>query len=287
MWACACDCGGYVELSSTQLKKGGKKTCGCGGRKELAGQRFGSLTVVRFSGYVCVGKSKNRVAEWLCKCDCGEELRLTGNRLTSGGVRQCSRCAALRREQNRSLRRQEKVAKQEEAARRKKEEEHLAYLLGEDDLALLKTGRRFGKLAVESVLWESRSAKCSCDCGKTTEVPATDLTWGRELSCGCETVEEIIYGVLTGDHVKIGVSKKFWHRMHALQTGSPFDVEVLCLLPKGTPKKEKEIHKMLKKHCSHGEWFRADLSIVSALCLSKDADDLVLRISLANGGCEQ
>ena len=163
----------------------------------------------------------------------------------------------------------------------KKAKQHLAYILGEDELALLRVGRRFGNLVVKGVSWERKSAKCDCDCGEMAEVPALDLIWGKELSCGCEDVEEIIYGVLTGEHIKIGVSKKFWHRMQAIQTGSPFDVEVLCLLPNGTPQKEMRIHKMIKGYKTHGEWFSEEGFIVDALTSSKDADDLLNRIKEA------
>ena len=276
MWACACECGGYAEASSRELKEG-KKTCGCGGRKELAGKRFGTLTVIEYSGRAYTGTGRPNGAEWRCRCDCGEELRVLSSRLTTGGVKQCNKCREANKKKSAALRQREKIRE----AMDKKAKQHLAYILGEDDLALLKIGRRFGKLVVKSMSWESKSAKCDCDCGGATEVSALDLIWGRELSCGCEDVEELIYGVLTGEHIKIGVSTKFWHRMQAIHVGSPFDVEVLCLLPNGTPQKEMRIHKMLKEYRTHGEWFSEEDFILDALTSSRDADDLVEKVKEA------
>lgn len=52
--------------------------------KNISGQRFGRLTAIEFTG-----KTKNRKALWLCKCDCGNDhIAISGN-LMSGTTQSC------------------------------------------------------------------------------------------------------------------------------------------------------------------------------------------------------
>ena len=54
------------------------------------------------------------------------------------------------------------------------------------------TGKRFGRLVVlkrsinkgEKITW-----LCKCDCGKTKNVRSSDLTTGKQISCGCRRKE--------------------------------------------------------------------------------------------------
>jgi len=112
--------------------------------KELGGRRFGSLMVSEF-----VGLNNHRKAVWRCRCDCGQEVNVSGNNLASGNTRSCG-CLP-----------------------------HWADLAGE----------RFGKLVAVSptekrkrynVIW-----KCDCDCGGVAEIVAGALTSGHTKSCGC------------------------------------------------------------------------------------------------------
>ena len=59
-----------------------------GTKKYLAGQRFGSLTVLR-EGEPHVFPRGITERTWVCKCDCGEEITVTTSRLTSGSVTSC------------------------------------------------------------------------------------------------------------------------------------------------------------------------------------------------------
>lgn len=52
--------------------------------KDLHGQVFGKLTVVRF-----LGTDKNRAAVWRCRCECGGTHDVVGNVLLRGAVRSC------------------------------------------------------------------------------------------------------------------------------------------------------------------------------------------------------
>lgn len=57
---------------------------------DLAGDRFGRLVVVRRAG-----RSSDRKAMWLCRCDCGREIRTMSRSLRVGLTRSCG---CIRRE---------------------------------------------------------------------------------------------------------------------------------------------------------------------------------------------
>lgn len=91
-WLCRCDCGQYKIAKAENLKKGDTKSCGCSsnicGRTpsnalELAGMRFGRLTVLKQLD------SANYRTTWLCECDCGNIVNVTGTALTSGRKQSC------------------------------------------------------------------------------------------------------------------------------------------------------------------------------------------------------
>lgn len=57
------------------------------GVKDITGMRFGRLTVIkRADDYLC---GKNRLTQWLCKCDCGECKTVLANSLSRGKTRSC------------------------------------------------------------------------------------------------------------------------------------------------------------------------------------------------------
>lgn len=122
-----------------------------GGWKDLTGERFGRLTVIKKTDE----RISNRIV-WLCKCDCGNEVKATSSHLLSGRTTSCG-CA---RE-------------------------------GVNRIDL--TGRRFGRLVVlgstkkrsgNSVVWH-----CRCDCGSEVDVSAARLRGGQTKSCGCFSSE--------------------------------------------------------------------------------------------------
>ena len=99
LWECQCDCGNITYATSTELKSGHKKSCGCLQKKiaskigqqnliDLTGQRFGKLIVI----------SKNRSKKtpngstaifWNCKCDCGNTCIIRGNSLKTKNSQSC------------------------------------------------------------------------------------------------------------------------------------------------------------------------------------------------------
>ena len=55
---------------------------------ELTGQRFGSLTVIRYSKR----KTKGKGTFWLCECKCGRKLIARSDNLRKGRTTRCSVC---------------------------------------------------------------------------------------------------------------------------------------------------------------------------------------------------
>ena len=91
MWNCVCDCGKEVVVSTSALRSGGAKSCGCYRNdrikqslfKDLTGRRYGRLTVIKRSS------KKGKGTYWLCKCDCGNEKEILSQHLQRGLIRSC------------------------------------------------------------------------------------------------------------------------------------------------------------------------------------------------------
>ena len=125
--------------------------------RDLTGQRFGRLTVIKDSGE----RRKNRQVIWSCLCDCGHIHKAAGSNLLWGYVKSCG-----------CYNRDTCTAK----------------------LPLVKkniSGMRFGRLTAMkptkerkfgSVVWE-----CACDCGEIAYKPVVLLYQGCS-SCGCKIV---------------------------------------------------------------------------------------------------
>lgn len=62
--------------------------------KDLTGQRFGKLLVLKECDYEFSSEGKKLHTKWLCKCDCGDEREvLTGNLVREyRGTRSCRKC---------------------------------------------------------------------------------------------------------------------------------------------------------------------------------------------------
>ena len=150
-WECICDCGNTTIVSSSALKSGSTKSCGCLRKellsRDLTGKKFGRLTAIRDTK-----KRRHGTVVWECKCDCGNTTEVPSGSLISGGTKSCG-----------CLRGELKII----------------------DLV----GQRFDKLLVvrltdtrknSKILWE-----CLCDCGNTTFVTSSYLKSNGIKSCGC------------------------------------------------------------------------------------------------------
>lgn len=121
--------------------------------KDLTGQKFGRLTVIRDSGL----RASNGNVKWECLCECGNICYKIGSSLKSNHVQSCG-C-------------------------------YLKDWLKENHIKDV-TGQKFGKwtaLERTNELGDAGSYKwiCQCECGTIKKVDLHSLTSGRSLSCGC------------------------------------------------------------------------------------------------------
>jgi len=157
LWECQCDCGNKVLFTVIKLTSGTAISCGCikrkrisSKRKDLTGQRFGKLTVLRATSSL---DRKNVV--WECECDCGNKLNVRTYLLTSGNTQSCG---CLRTEKRR----------------------HIKDLTGQR-FGKVVAIRRTGERSKYGVMWE-----CLCDCGNLTYISSDRLSRsGHAQSCGC------------------------------------------------------------------------------------------------------
>lgn len=92
-WIFECECGTLKSIRPCNVfSRGETKSCGClnrqkihepKNRKNLEGQHFGSLKVIKFMGI------KGQESTYLCECKCGGEIIVKGSSLTSGNTSSC------------------------------------------------------------------------------------------------------------------------------------------------------------------------------------------------------
>ena len=96
-WKCQCDCGNIAYVMTGSLISGSTKGCGCltgeNFRREnhatdLTGKRFGNLTVLKREENITY-KGGGIAVQWLCKCDCGNEVIVRAQELTSENKTSC------------------------------------------------------------------------------------------------------------------------------------------------------------------------------------------------------
>lgn len=146
-WECLCECGNITIVKTENLRSGHTTSCGCAcGRIDHTGERFGRLIAIKYL----------EGGEYLCKCDCGTEVKVRTYNLTNGNTQSCG---CLQKERT--------------------SEASFVSLVGE----------RFGKLVVlQRVENNSKNQvcyQCKCDCGGIAIVCASNLRSGTTSSCGC------------------------------------------------------------------------------------------------------
>lgn len=66
--------------------------------KDLTGQRFGRLTVLREGNRIIDGGyAMSHKARWICRCTCGNETVVLGENLRQGNTRSCGCLGAEKR----------------------------------------------------------------------------------------------------------------------------------------------------------------------------------------------
>lgn len=117
-------------------------------KKDLTGQKFGKLTVVRETD-----ERKNSYIVWECRCDCGNTHYVRSNSLLDGSTTSCG-CEGRGEGRARDLTGQK--------------------------FGLLTAIEPTEQRKNRSIVW-----KCECECGNTILVSAKDLKQGGKKSCGC------------------------------------------------------------------------------------------------------
>ena len=201
---CLCDCGGSVDVATCNLRRGRKRSCGCfeAERKQSnqtkiqVGERYGRLLVL------------DRVPDeayvvFRARCDCGKEKDFRSFRILT---MKYPSCGCWSHDQGGIKRR--------------------------IDL----TGRRFGKLVVQSKHSHGRPARwnCFCDCGREKVVPTQSLTSGKTNSCGCALYDEKVY--TSQSALSILAAARAKRRARLVNSGGSFsakDIENLYTAQKG------------------------------------------------------
>jgi hypothetical protein len=122
---------------------------------DLTGLKFNKLTVIKR-----LENDKDKNAIFLCRCDCGNEVKASTNRIKNSCVKSCG-CIL-------------------------KEKTNLIDL----------TNKRFGRLTVikraENIKPKITIWECHCDCGNKIIVIGSLLKKGHTRSCGCIKSEQLI-----------------------------------------------------------------------------------------------
>ena len=224
-WTCKCECGNEKIVSAYNLKKGKFRYCSVDCRlKEntprynLKGKRFGKLTAMSYIGN----------SEWICKCDCGNEIIAQTYCLTCGDVTHCKSCKTAKyidmigqrygkllvisRTENRPTKRGDGITmwkcqcdcgKIIECSRQVlKSGNKKDCGCGKEYKELI--GEKFGRLTVQEIIKNGKQnvkAKCICECGKITTPTVSRILSGKTKSCGCWSIEK-----MTRNKIKHGMS---------------------------------------------------------------------------------
>lgn len=91
-WLCDCDCGNECVVLSYALRKKNQQSCGCEKIKDIEGQRFGHLVVVKRSEKYVTVAGRTRKYLWECRCDCGATVYRLSEKLRTDRNCACKEC---------------------------------------------------------------------------------------------------------------------------------------------------------------------------------------------------
>lgn len=90
MWRCFCDCGKESIVSTSALRSGDTKSCGCLQRERAHEASFIDISGNRYGRLVAINPiRKNNGIYWVCKCDFGNTTEVLPQHLNRGLIRSC------------------------------------------------------------------------------------------------------------------------------------------------------------------------------------------------------
>ena len=154
--------------------------------KDLTGQKFGRLTVLRLDEERnCIEKERKKKGEikrasiyWLCNCDCGKNyISIRGNDLYNNKRKSCG-CLYNENAKNKRIDLTGKIFGRLTVIE-----------VNEEETNKERERVKNGETSSSSVIW-----KCKCCCGNKNilNVRANNLLSGTSTSCGCYNKEIII-----------------------------------------------------------------------------------------------
>ena len=216
-----------------------------GAPKDLTGQRFGKLTVIK--------KTSSNPVKWECLCDCGNTSFVATDKLTGERTRSCG---CLQKEKTAQTRFKDLTGQTigrlyVQKLVRKHPPEYQCIcscgntgtysavrlrsvqscgclqknMAGQNKFKDL-TGQTFGRLTVLGLAEKTPVKwKCQCSCGNITTVRTKSLTAGETRSCGCiarETAENAKQDLTGNRYGSLVVKQMIWTQ------GQPTMCECLC-----------------------------------------------------------
>lgn len=162
------------------------------------GNKYGRLTVIRKS------EQKRNTAYWVCECECGNIVEVSGSHLRQGKITSCGcyhKEKASKNEIGNIYGKLTVIAKAPSRNGRaywvcKCECGNITQVSGTNlragqkscslscGLVENKIGKTYGKLTVVQQLHDGLCV-CKCECGNSVIVSGRDLSRGHKLSCGC------------------------------------------------------------------------------------------------------
>ena len=292
-WLCQCSCGAVKTVSTCTLKSGKSKNCGdkvkhprTGEKqfKDVTGQTFGQLTVLKY-----VGSSR-----FLCRCTCGNEItRLRKNLKDTSKCEECSNKLKIKPKtkvesitpiKNSPTAKIDMigfkvnditVVKQLDADRYLcrcvcgYEKEIRGYSLrhpvSTDSYTCrhkIQLNQRFGKLTVikrDNSLPAGSQYVCKCDCGNIIHCGSYSLLNDLTKSCGCSKTalynKEEVQAILIGYYRRFGYKPFIYDLMKELNVGmtaaynyiNNYELKHLLNTQFGS-KAEQEIYELISKY---------------------------------------
>lgn len=186
------------ELKRLQKENGSKLTRVKNFKfKNLKGERFEKLEVIE-RAEDWIAPNGHRYIQWLCRCDCGNEVVIKGSSLNSGYNKSCG-CSQYGNGDTKRMWEEYHNMTPEEALDKVKlmlPVNHTKSNIGNkkstgklQDLTDMTFGlwtvkeraeTRYYKNGGQAVCW-----LCECECGNVKSVPGRDLKSGASQSCGC------------------------------------------------------------------------------------------------------